>query len=47
MVANFVRLLGDDWVDDLDLDRLERLQAEHVTDDLCARRADMPVLRPG
>ncbi len=42
VVADLVRLLGDPWVDDLDLDRLERLPAEHVTDDLRARRADLP-----
>ena len=42
VVAGLVRLLGDPWVDDLDFDRLERLPAEHVTDDLRARRADLP-----
>ena len=50
MAADLIRLLGDDWVDDLDLDRLERLPAEHVTDDLRARLADMPwwaPFRPG
>ena len=50
MVADLVRLIGKDWVDDLDLDRLERLPAEHVTDDLRARRADMSwwaPLKPG
>ena len=42
VVAGLVRLLGDDWVGDLDLDRLERLPTEYVSDDLCARRADLP-----
>ena len=46
MVADLIRLLGDPWVDDLDLDRLERLPAEHVTDDLRARLADMPWWAP-
>ena len=46
VVADLVRLLGDPWVDDLDLDRLERLPAEHVTDDLRARRADLPWWAP-
>ena len=46
VVADLVRLLGDDWVGDLDLDRLERLPAEHVTDDLRARLADMPWWAP-
>ena len=41
MVADLIRLLGD-WVDDLDLDRVERLPAEHVTRDLRKRLADMP-----
>ena len=46
VVADLVRLLGDPWVGDLDLDRLERLPAEHVTDDLRARRADLPWWAP-
>ena len=46
VVADFVRLLGTPWVDDLDLDRLEPLPAEHVTDDLRARRADLPWWAP-
>ena len=46
VVADLVRLLGDPWVDDVDLDRLERLPAEHVTDDLRARRADLPWWAP-
>ena len=46
VVAGLVRLLGDDWVDDLDLDRLERLPAEHVSDDLRTRRADLPWWAP-
>ena len=50
MVADLVRLLGDDWVDDLDLDRLQRLPTEPVAGDLRARLADMPwwtPFRPG
>ena len=39
VVADLVRLLGDSWVDDLD--RLERLPAEHVADNLRVRQADM------
>ena len=46
MVAGLVRLLGDDWVDDLDLDRLERLPAESVSGDLRTRRADLPWWAP-
>ena len=46
MVADLVRLLGTDWVGDLDLDRLERLPAEHVADDLRTRLADMPWWAP-
>ena len=46
VVAGLVRLLGDDWVGDLDLDRLERLPAEHVSDDLRTRRADLPWWAP-
>ena len=42
VVADLIRLLGAPWVDDLDLNRLERLPAEHVTENLRARRADMP-----
>ena len=34
MVADLVRLLGGDWVGDLDLDRLQRLPAEHVAEDV-------------
>ena len=40
-VADLIRLLGDDWVDDLDLDNLERLPTEHVAEDLRARLADL------
>ncbi len=46
VVAGLVRLLGDDWVGDLDLDRLERLPTEYVSDDLRARRADLPWWAP-
>ena len=46
MVADLVRLLGDPWVGDLDLDRLERLPAEHVAGGLRVRRADMPWWAP-
>jgi len=46
LVADLVRLLGDPWVDDLDLDRLERLPAEHVAGGLRVRRADMPWWAP-
>ena len=45
MVADLIRLLGD-WVDDLDLDRLERLPAEQITHDLRKRLADMPWWAP-
>ena len=44
--ADLVRLLGDPWVDALDLDRLERLPSESVTNDRRARRADMPWRAP-
>ena len=40
-VADLIRLLGDDWVDDLALDKLERLPTEHVAEDLRARLADL------
>ena len=46
VVADLIRLLGEGWVDALDLDRLERLPTEHVTDDLRARLADMPWWAP-
>ena len=46
VVADLIRLLGGAWVDDLDLDRLERLPAEHVTHDLRTRLADMPWWAP-
>ena len=46
VVADLLRLLGDPWVDDLDLDRLERLPSETVTEDRRARRADMPWWAP-
>ncbi len=46
MAAGLVRLLGDDWVDDLDLDRLERLPTDYVSDSLRSRRADLPWWAP-
>ena len=46
MAAGLVRLLGDDWVDDLDLDRLERLPTDYVSDNLRSRRADLPWWAP-
>ena len=46
MAADLIRLLGDGWVDDLDLGKLERLRTEHVSDDLRARRADLPWWAP-
>ena len=44
MAADLVRLLGGDWQDDLDLNRLERLASEHVLDNLRTRSEDMPWL---
>ena len=41
VAADLIRLLGGDWVDDLDLDRLDQRPTEHVADDLQARRADL------
>ena len=41
MAADLIRLLGDDWID-----RLERLPAEHVTESLRRRFADMPWWAP-
>ena len=46
MAADLIRLLGDDWIDRLNLDRLERLPAEHVTESLRRRLADMPWWAP-
>ena len=46
MAADLIRLLGDPWVDDLDLDRLERLPTEYVSNDLRNRRADLPWWAP-
>ena len=46
MAADLIRLLGDPWVDDLDLDRLERLPSEYVSNDLRTRRADLPWWAP-
>ncbi len=42
MVVDLLRLLGEPWVDVLDLRRLDRLPAEHVADDGRTRRQDMP-----
>ena len=42
VAADLIRLLGDKWVGDLDLDKLEQLPTEHVADSLQIRRADMP-----
>ena len=42
VVADSIRLIGDDdWVDDLDLGRLQRLPTERISDDLRNRLADM------
>ena len=46
MVADLLRLLGEPWVDDLDLDRLARLPAEHVADNHRVRAEDMPWRAP-
>lgn len=46
IAADLIRLLGDDRIDDLDLDRLQRLPAEHVRDNLRLRREDLPWLAP-
>ncbi len=46
MAADLVRLLGDPWVADLDLDRMERLPAEYISGDLRTRRADLPWWAP-
>ena len=46
MAAGLVRLLGDDCVDDLDLDRLARLPTDYVSDNLRSRRADLPWWAP-
>ena len=46
MAADLVRLLGDPWIDDLDLDRMERLPTEYVSEDLRNRRADLPWWAP-
>lgn len=42
MVAGLIRLLHGPWIEDLDLDRLQRLPAEHVGDDLRRRLEDLP-----
>ena len=46
MVADLLRLLGEPWVDDLDLDQLARLPAEHVADSHRVRAEDMPWRAP-
>ena len=46
MVADLIRLLGGDCVDDLDFDKLERLPTEHVAENLRTRLADMPWWAP-
>ena len=46
MVADLLRLLGEPWVDDLDLDQLARLPAEHVADNHRVRAEDMPWRAP-
>ena len=46
MVADLLRLLGEPWVDDLDLDGLARLPAEHVADNHRVRAEDMPWRAP-
>ena len=46
MAADLIRLLGDPWVADLDLDQLERLPSEYVSNDLRTRRADLPWWAP-
>jgi len=46
VAADLIRLLGHDRIDDLDLDRLQRLPAEHVRDNLRLRREDLPWLAP-
>ena len=46
VAADLIRLIGDDWVDDLDLDRLEQLRTEYVSADLRTRRADLPWWAP-
>ena len=46
MAADLVRLLGDPWVDDLNLDRMERLPAEYVSDNLRTRCIDLPWWAP-
>ena len=46
VAADLIRLIGDNWVDDLDLDRLEQLRTEYVSGDLRTRRADLPWWAP-
>ena len=46
MAADLVRLLGDRWIEDVDLDRLERLPSEHVSPARRSRREDMPWWTP-
>jgi len=46
MAADLVRLLGDPWIGDLDLGRMEQLPTEYVSNDLRTRRATCPGGRP-
>ena len=46
MVADLLRLLGEHWVDDLDLHQLARLPAEHVADNHRVHREDLPWRTP-
>ena len=46
VAADLIRLLGDDWVGNLDLDRLEQLRTEYVSGDLRTRRANLPSWAP-
>ena len=46
MAVDLIRLLGEDWVDDLDLDKLEQVRTEYVSEDLRTRRADLPWWAP-
>ena len=42
MVAGLVRLLHGPWIEDLDLNCLQRLPTEHIGDDLRRRLEDLP-----
>ena len=46
VTAGLIRLLGDDWIERLALDRLERLPSEHIGEDLRTRLEDMPWWAP-